>query len=111
MIRVYHGSNEAIEKPLVNIGRPYLDFGTGFYVTNMITQAKIWAGIKARLFGQPEGTLSLYDFDLDAAKAEYRSISLSTTTASGCISSLVAVAVAMSGASGTLSRVVWPTTV
>ena len=72
MIRVYHGSNEAIEKPLVNIGRPYLDFGTGFYVTNMITQAKIWAGIKARLFGQPEGTLSLYDFDLDAAKAEYR---------------------------------------
>ena len=32
MIRVYHGSNEAIEKPLVNIGRPYLDFGTGFYI-------------------------------------------------------------------------------
>ena len=72
MIRVYHGSNVAIEKPLVGIGRPYLDFGTGFYVTNMITQAKTWAGIKARLFEQSEGTVSLYDFDLDDAKAEYR---------------------------------------
>lgn len=72
MIRVYHGSNEAIEKPLVGIGRPYLDFGTGFYVTNMIAQAETWAGIKARLFNQPEGTVSLYDFDLDAAVAAYR---------------------------------------
>jgi hypothetical protein len=72
MIRVYHGSNEAIENPLVGIGRPYLDFGTGFYVTNMIAQAKTWARIKARLFEQPEGTVSVYDFDLDAAKAEYR---------------------------------------
>ena len=72
MITVYHGSNEAIENPLVGIGRPNLDFGIGFYVTNMIAQAETWAGIKGRLFSQPEGTVSLYDFDLDAAKTEYR---------------------------------------
>lgn len=71
MIRVYHGSNEAIKSPLVGIGRPNLDFGIGFYVTNINTQAETWAKIKARVFSQPEGTVSLYDFDLDAAMAEY----------------------------------------
>ena len=72
MISVYHGSNEAIENPLVGVGRENLDFGIGFYVTSMISQAETWARIKGRLFSQPEGTVSLYDFDLDAAKAEYR---------------------------------------
>ena len=54
MITVYHGSNEAIESPLVGIGRQNLDFGIGFYVTNMIAQAETWAGIKGRLFSQPK---------------------------------------------------------
>lgn len=72
MITVYHGSNEAIDSPLVGIGRSNLDFGSGFYVTSMISQAKTWAGIKARLFVQPVGVVSQYDFDMEAAMTEYR---------------------------------------
>ncbi len=72
MITVYHGSHIAIEHPLVGIGRQNLDFGVGFYLTNLISQAEIWADIKARIFLQQEGTVSRYDFDLDAAKNEYR---------------------------------------
>lgn len=72
MITVYHGSNVAVENPLVCIGRQNLDFGIGFYVTNMISQAEIWAGIKARLFEQTEGTVSLYEFDHEAAMTECR---------------------------------------
>jgi hypothetical protein len=72
MIRVYHGSNVAVETPLTGIGRKAVDFGEGFYVTALQSQAEVWARNKARYHMQPEGTVSLYDFDLDAAKAEYR---------------------------------------
>ena len=33
MIQVYHGSNVAVDNPLVDAGRSSLDFGLGFYVT------------------------------------------------------------------------------
>lgn len=72
MIRVYHGSNVAVESPLTGIGRKAVDFGEGFYVTVLPSQAEMWARNKARYYMQPEGTVSMYDFDLDAAKAEYR---------------------------------------
>lgn len=72
MIRLYHGSDVAVESPLTGIGRKALDFGEGFYVTALLSQAEDWARNKARYFMLPEGTVSLYDFDLEAAKAEYR---------------------------------------
>lgn len=37
---VYHGSVYSIERPLANIGRKNLDFGQGFYVTDMKLQAE-----------------------------------------------------------------------
>mgnify|MGYP003309550018 CR=1 FL=1 len=40
---VYHGSIAKIEHPLVDIGRKNLDFGQGFYVTNIWDQAAQWA--------------------------------------------------------------------
>lgn len=41
-IKVYHGGIEKIEKPRVDVGRPYLDFGRGFYITDMRQQAADW---------------------------------------------------------------------
>lgn len=72
MIKVYHGSNVEVREPLVGIGRDNLDFGLGFYVTALITQADEWARNKARYFMQTEGSVSLYDFDFDAAVAAFR---------------------------------------
>lgn len=37
---VYHGSVYSIERPLANIDRKNLDFGQGFYVTDMKLQAE-----------------------------------------------------------------------
>ena len=42
-LTVYHGGTEVIVAPKVNAGRPNLDFGPGFYVTDIYTQAKDWA--------------------------------------------------------------------
>lgn len=41
-MKVYHGSVYTIEQPLANIGRKNLDFGEGFYVTDIKSQAERW---------------------------------------------------------------------
>ena len=40
---VYHGGTHDILTPDVSVGRPNLDFGPGFYVTDIYSQAKEWA--------------------------------------------------------------------
>ncbi len=35
VITVYHGGTNEIQSPLVHVGRPNLDFGPGFYVTDL----------------------------------------------------------------------------
>lgn len=40
---VYHGGTEIIEHPICQFGRPNLDFGRGFYVTDLCQQATNWA--------------------------------------------------------------------
>lgn len=40
---VYHGGTEVVEKPVCHHGRPNLDFGQGFYVTDIRQQAADWA--------------------------------------------------------------------
>ena len=72
MMRVYHGSNVVVESPLVGIGRESLDFGEGFYVTALRSQADDWARNKARYYMQPEGMVSLYDFDMEVAASAFR---------------------------------------
>lgn len=74
MIRVFHGSNIVVREPLVGIGRENLDFGLGFYVTALTTQAEEWARNKARYYMQPEGTVSQYDFDFEGGVANDRVI-------------------------------------
>ena len=43
MLTVYHGSVLTIDKPLAKAGRLNLDFGQGFYITDIRKQAKRWA--------------------------------------------------------------------
>ena len=50
---VYHGGTEPIVTPIGRFGRPNLDFGQGFYVTNLREQAIAWANNMARNRKQP----------------------------------------------------------
>lgn len=53
-MRLYHGSNLVVFRPLASAGRPMLDFGQGFYLTSYFSQAKNWAQRKAlRSGGSP----------------------------------------------------------
>ena len=40
---VYHGGTEIVEHPNCKCGRPNLDFGQGFYITDIHKQAEDWA--------------------------------------------------------------------
>ena len=40
---LYHGSQKIVEKPLFGAGKPYNDYGLGFYCTQNIELAKEWA--------------------------------------------------------------------
>lgn len=53
ILTVYHGGTEEIKSPLVHVGRPNLDFGPGFYVTDIYLQAKEWAEQMAALRNLP----------------------------------------------------------
>ena len=42
-IIIYHGSVSIIEKPKYGLGKPYNDYGLGFYCTESLNLAKEWA--------------------------------------------------------------------
>lgn len=41
-IIVYHGGTDRIENPICKFGRKNLDFGQGFYLTDLLEQAITW---------------------------------------------------------------------
>ena len=43
LIDIYHGSEIIVEKPVFGAGKPYNDYGRGFYCTEHIELAKEWA--------------------------------------------------------------------
>lgn len=67
-MRLYHGSNQPIERIDLTRGRKYKDFGQGFYTTHLPQRAKEWSRtITNRYGGTP--TVTEYEFDLDKAIA------------------------------------------
>ena len=52
-IELYHAATEAITKPLCSVGRKNLDFGPGFYLTDVYDQAVMWAKRRATERQQP----------------------------------------------------------
>lgn len=69
-MKVYHGGTEVIKQPEASKGRLGLDFGQGFYVTDIQSQAESWADRMARI-RMESGIVSVYDFDIDTAKKQY----------------------------------------
>ncbi len=71
MITLYHGSYIAVQTPFVGLGRKKVDFGQGFYLTKLHTQAKSWASTIAERKGRNvKPVVSLYDFDLESVIAD-----------------------------------------
>ena len=56
--RIYHGSDHIIECPVFGAGKPYNDYGLGFYCTLEHDMAKEWAARPDR-----DGFANAYDFD------------------------------------------------
>lgn len=60
---LYHGATTIVSEPLTHVGRPDLDFGLGFYVTNDREQAVRWAQTKAGRTKNRKAVLNVYRFD------------------------------------------------
>ncbi|MDE7150496.1 MAG: DUF3990 domain-containing protein [Bacteroidales bacterium] len=68
-IEVYHGSVAKVEMPICHIGRENLDFGRGFYLTDIREQAVRWAINVSRRQRMP-AVVNRYLLDRQAILAE-----------------------------------------
>ena len=66
MLTVYHGSTYRVEQPLAGVCRPNLDFGVGFYLTDLKDQAIRWALRTADIRHEKSVWLNIYSLDIDA---------------------------------------------
>lgn len=69
-MKVYHGGTSIIDHPDVVKGRAGLDFGCGFYVTDLKKQADDWADRMARI-RMAKGVVSVYELDIELVKRDY----------------------------------------
>lgn len=58
MKQLYHGSTKIIEKPTFGYGKPYNDYGLGFYCTDNLEMAKEWGVGKDQ-----DGYANCYELD------------------------------------------------
>lgn len=70
-IIVYHGGTDVIENPICKFGRSNLDFGQGFYITDIKEQAITWANNVARNRNKV-AVINRYILERDAIIKEYR---------------------------------------
>lgn len=64
---LYHGSLQIAEQPLVDVGRSDLDFGQGFYTTDIEEQAEKWAKtLQSRRKTDIVAYVNIYQFDKQA---------------------------------------------
>lgn len=70
--KLYHGSQNIIEKPIYGFGKKYNDYGLGFYCTENIAMAKEWG-----VFENQDGYANCYELEcngleiLDLNSQEY----------------------------------------
>lgn len=69
---VYHGGTEVVKTPLCDFGRARLDFGKGFYVTDIKAQAAQWAALTAQK-RNATAMINVYVLDREAIMAEANS--------------------------------------
>lgn len=70
-IEIYHAATEIITRPLCDKGRENLDFGQGFYMTDIYDQALMWATRRASERQLP-GILNVYLLDRENMLKEAR---------------------------------------
>lgn len=63
MITLYHGSNVSIEKIDLSKGLKDKDFGKGFYLTDILSQAEAMANRRYRIMGTGVPTVTSFLFD------------------------------------------------
>lgn len=61
--KIYHGSENIIEKPIYGQGKPYNDYGLGFYCTEEIDMAKEWGAMRDK-----DGYANIYEIETDGLK-------------------------------------------
>ncbi|MCQ2973961.1 MAG: DUF3990 domain-containing protein [Bacteroidales bacterium] len=59
---LFHGGTEIVEKPLCHVGRQNLDFGQGFYLTDLKEQSLNWA-IRHGKLRNKKPIINVYSFD------------------------------------------------
>lgn len=59
--KIYHGSEHIIKKPIFGYGKPYNDYGLGFYCTEEIEMAKEWGVNFDR-----NGYANIYEIETDS---------------------------------------------
>lgn len=63
-MKLYHGSTDIIQQPLILETQRLLDFGKGFYTTSNQQQAERWAIIKQKRIGSSARSyVTVYEFD------------------------------------------------
>ena len=68
MLTTYHGSTCRVEQPLARVCRPNLDFGVGFYLTDLKEQASRWALRTADIRHETNVWLNVYSLDIEACR-------------------------------------------
>lgn len=56
--KIYHGSSNIIERPVFGYGKPYNDYGLGFYCTDSMDMAKEWGVSK-----EQDGYANCYEIE------------------------------------------------
>ena len=67
-IKLYHGSDTVIDKPIIKQPVRALDFGPGFYTTTNIEQAKNFAKKVQDRNASDENHISIYTLNIDLLK-------------------------------------------
>jgi hypothetical protein len=60
---LYHGSQEIIKEPNLFLGRRNVDFGQGFYLTDLQDQAVRWLNRRKKIYPQKIGILNIYEYN------------------------------------------------
>lgn len=70
MLTLYHGSYTTVSQPLAKASRRNLDFGQGFYLTEIRKQAEAWAVVVSSRKGRSvKPVLNVFRFNADLAKS------------------------------------------
>lgn len=65
-MKLYHGSDMQVQQPEIAKGKPYKDFGQGFYLSADLKQAQEMASQRASQFLDAQPVVSTYEFDESA---------------------------------------------